>query len=129
MDWNCILFIVKCLEAFYPESLGILYIHNAPWIFTGIWKILGPLLDPVVRAKVAFTKNAKDVADRVPASRLIADLGGEIVTGFKFVEPEENENDKQKDKAGREKAWKAYMDLANKFEEITRKQIDAQGKE
>lgn len=35
MDWSCILFILKCLEAYFPESLGILYIHNAPWIFSG----------------------------------------------------------------------------------------------
>lgn len=28
-------FILKCFEANYPESLGILLIHNAPWIFSG----------------------------------------------------------------------------------------------
>ncbi len=129
MDWNCILFIVKCLEAFYPESLGILYIHNAPWIFTGIWKVLGPLLDPVVRAKVAFTKNAKDVADRVPAERLIADLDGQVTTGFDFVEPREGENEKMNDKATKDKLWKKYMSLVDEFEDATRKQIDSDGRD
>ncbi len=129
MDWNCILFIVKCLEAFYPESLGILYIHNAPWIFTGIWKVLGPLLDPVVRAKVAFTKNAKDVADRVPAERLISDLGGKVKTGFQFEEPEEGENAKLDDKQGREQAWNNYMKYANEYEDATRKWIDSNGRD
>lgn len=28
MDWRCILFIVKCLEAYYPESLNVMLIHN-----------------------------------------------------------------------------------------------------
>jgi CRAL/TRIO domain len=29
-------FIIKCFEANYPESLGVLLIHKAPWIFPGI---------------------------------------------------------------------------------------------
>lgn len=28
-------FILKCFEANYPESLGVLLIHNAPWVFSG----------------------------------------------------------------------------------------------
>ena len=28
-------FIIKCFEANYPESLGILLIHKAPWLFSG----------------------------------------------------------------------------------------------
>lgn len=28
-------FIIQCFEANYPECLGILLIHNAPWIFSG----------------------------------------------------------------------------------------------
>ena len=34
-------FILKCFEANYPESLGILLIHKAPWVFSGS---LTPLL-------------------------------------------------------------------------------------
>lgn len=35
-----------------PESLNVMLIHNAPWVFQGIWKLLAPMLDPVVRAKI-----------------------------------------------------------------------------
>ena len=129
MDWNCILFIVKCLEAYYPESLGIMYIHNAPWIFSGIWRILSPLLDPVVRSKIAFTKTAKDVEDRIPAERLIADLGGNVAQEFEFTEIDEHDNDKVHDLEGREKSWKKYMALADEFEAATRKLIETDGKE
>ncbi len=66
MDWNCILYIVKCLEAYYPESLGTLYIHNAPWIFSGIWSSLVHARS--CRAhKVKFTKKPEDL-DLVPKS-------------------------------------------------------------
>lgn len=28
-------FIIKCFEANYPECLGNILIHKAPWIFSG----------------------------------------------------------------------------------------------
>lgn len=39
MDWNVVLFLVKCLEAYFPESLDCMYVYNAPWVFWGIWKV------------------------------------------------------------------------------------------
>lgn len=35
MDYAPVKFIIKCFEANYPESLGAVLIHNAPWIFSG----------------------------------------------------------------------------------------------
>ena len=126
MDWNCILFIVKCLEAYYPESLGTLFIHNAPWIFHGIWKLLGPMLDPVVRSKVRFTKKPEDI-DLVPRERLAAIMGGDNVQEFEFVEPVEGENDKLKDQEGRKRTWGKYMALAKQYEDVTRKWVASKG--
>lgn len=128
MDWNCILFIVKCLEAYYPESLGTLYIHNAPWIFSGIWKLLGPMLDPVVRSKVKFTKKPEDL-DLVPRERLLSNMGGYNVNEFEFVEPEEGENDQTKDEEGKKRTWNNYMKLAKEYEQVTRKWCESKGKD
>lgn len=36
MDYVPVKFIIKCFEANYPESLGAILIHNAPWVFKGI---------------------------------------------------------------------------------------------
>lgn len=35
MDYTPIRFIIKCLENFYPECLGLILIHKAPWFFSG----------------------------------------------------------------------------------------------
>jgi hypothetical protein len=35
MDYIPVKFIIKCFEANYPESLGAILIHNAPWVFKG----------------------------------------------------------------------------------------------
>lgn len=128
MDWNCILFIVKCLEAYYPESLGTLYIHNAPWIFSGIWKLLGPMLDPVVRSKVKFTKKPEDL-DIVPKERLLTNMGGDNTSEFEFIEPVEGENDQTKDEEGKKRTWNNYMSLAKEYEQITRKWCETKGKD
>ncbi|CDU24118.1 related to CSR1-phosphatidylinositol transfer protein [Sporisorium scitamineum] len=128
MDWNCILFIVKCLEAYYPESLGTLYIHNAPWIFSGIWKLLGPMLDPVVRSKVKFTKKPEDL-DIVPKERLLSNMGGDNINEFEFVEPEEGENEQTKDEEGKKRTWNNYMSIAKQYEQVTRKWCETKGKD
>lgn len=71
MDWISLLYVVKCLEAYYAESLSKMYIHSAPWIFFGAWKIVRGLLDPVVRSKVEFTKGSEDLLVSIPKDRLL----------------------------------------------------------
>lgn len=129
MDWNCILFIVKCLEAFYPESLGAIYLYAAPWVFSGVWKALSPLLDPVVRSKIVFVKSARDFADRIPPERLIEEVGGKAVDSFNFIEPVEGENDIQLNTSEKDKYIAAYMHLAGQFEDATRRWIESDGKD
>lgn len=35
MDYTPVKFMIKCFEANYPESLGTVLVHNAPWVFQG----------------------------------------------------------------------------------------------
>lgn len=30
-------FIIECFQENYPESLGYMLIHNAPWVFSGMF--------------------------------------------------------------------------------------------
>lgn len=44
-EYQPVKFIIKCFEANYPESLGLLLIHNAPWIFSSTFSgTASPLL-------------------------------------------------------------------------------------
>lgn len=49
-DYALVKFIIRCFELYYPESLGVLLIHNAPRIFAGAWPIpvfyCSPLTEP-----------------------------------------------------------------------------------
>ena len=35
MDYGPVKFMIKCFEANYPESLGVVLVHKSPWIFQG----------------------------------------------------------------------------------------------
>ena len=35
MDYTPVKFMIKCFEANYPESLGVILVHKAPWVFQG----------------------------------------------------------------------------------------------
>lgn len=70
MDWWAVFFLVKTVEAYYPESLTRIYVHGAPWFFKPIWIILRPLLDPIVRDKVRLTSSVEELEDHIPWTHL-----------------------------------------------------------
>lgn len=35
MDYTPVKFMIQCFEANYPESLGVVLVHKAPWVFQG----------------------------------------------------------------------------------------------
>lgn len=39
-DYTPVKFMIKCFEANYPESLGLILIHKAPWIFSSSYLVL-----------------------------------------------------------------------------------------
>lgn len=109
-------FILKCFEANYPESLGQLLIHNAPWIFSGkpslkhaalvftehthqvilhrpgVWKLIHGLMDPVVASKVHFTRSVADLDKFIPRSKIPKELSGDEKWSYEYTEPVKDEN-------------------------------------
>ncbi len=106
MDYTPLKFMIKIFEANYPESLGAVLVHKSPWVFQGIWTIIKGWLDPVVAAKVHFTKSVEDLEVFIPRSQIVRELGGGEEWEYRYVEPVEGENDAMKDVEGREKVEK-----------------------
>ncbi|KXS13266.1 CRAL/TRIO domain-containing protein, partial [Gonapodya prolifera JEL478] len=42
------------LSNHYPERLGKCFIVDAPWVFSTLWNLVRPFLDPVTAAKISF---------------------------------------------------------------------------
>lgn len=53
-DLGALQIMIAVCQNYYPELLGKCLVKDAPWIFKGIWKMIQPLLDPVVAAKIDF---------------------------------------------------------------------------
>ncbi|GAA5996730.1 CRAL-TRIO domain-containing protein [Rhodotorula paludigena] len=123
VHWRCILFIVKCLESYYPESLHCMLVHNAPWVFQGIWKVLAPMLDPVVRNKIQMTKSTEDLCQHIPKAHLVKELGGSSEWRWKYPPIVPGENAPQQDGAGRKKHQKAREALISEYVGLTREWI------
>lgn len=116
--------MIKCFEANYPESLGTVLVHKAPWIFQGIWKVIRGWLDPVVAAKVHFTSNFEELTEYVDKSRAMKELGGEEDWAYKYVEPRDGENDQMKDTSTRDEISKQRQKMAKEYEYSTLRWID-----
>ncbi|KHO01394.1 CRAL/TRIO domain protein [Metarhizium album ARSEF 1941] len=130
MDYVPVKFIIMCFEANYPESLGAVLIHNAPWIFKGnhepclgIWKVIHGWLDPVIAAKVHFTYTRKDLEEFIAPEHIIKELGGDEDWEYKYEEPVEGENEPMKDTATRDKLQLQRDDIAKRFEDATKEWI------
>ncbi len=119
MDYTPVKFMIKCFEANYPESLGVVLVHKAPWVFQGIWKIIRGWLDPVVASKVQFTNTNADMEEFVPSSQIIKELGGEEDWTYEYVEPVPGENDLMKDTETRDKLLMEREAIVEDYEKVT----------
>ncbi|KAF9933789.1 hypothetical protein FBU30_004387 [Linnemannia zychae] len=127
MDYNLVQFLVKCFEAYYPESLGAILVHNAPLVFWGVWKVIEPWLDPVVASKIKFTYKNQELLDLIPAEHLpdsYKDAGLDNYE-YKYLPPVEGENDLMKDEATKAKMLEKWNKLGEKWVEATKVWIKA----
>jgi hypothetical protein len=118
MDYAPVKFMIKCFEANYPESLGVVLVHNAPWIFNTVWKIIKGWLDPVVASKIHFTNHLKDVEEFIDKSSIIKELGGPLEWKYAYTEPIEGENMFMEDAEGRQRLETERTELAKEYESV-----------
>lgn len=80
-------FLTAMFESHYPESLGIVMVHNAPWIFSTVWKIIKGWLDPVVASKIHFTKGTDDLKRFIDPEHIPEYLGGKDGEDLSYPKP------------------------------------------
>ena len=111
--------MIKCFEANYPESLGVILVHKSPWIFQSIWKIIRGWLDPVVAGKVHFTKNLDELSQFIPMDRIISDMGGKDPWTYTFLPPKKGENAKLEDTDARDTLLEKRALTVKEYEKAT----------
>ncbi|SCW01797.1 LAFE_0E07470g1_1 [Lachancea fermentati] len=125
MDYSPVQYLITCFEAHYPECLGHLFIHKAPWVFPPIWNIIKNWLDPVVASKIIFTKNINDLSEHIPKEHIPEYLGGEDTYDFdSYQRPDEACDAKLSDGETREKILAERKEIIQRFIDVTVKWIE-----
>ncbi|GFF94070.1 CRAL-TRIO domain-containing protein C3H8.02 [Aspergillus udagawae] len=125
MEYAPVKFIIRCFELYYPESLGVLLIHNAPRIFAGIWKIIKGWIDPDMVTKIHFTKSVEDLAQFIHPSQIVSELGGDEDWEYEYTEPEMDENDLMEDDEARNALLTERQHISEAFLSLTSQWIEA----
>lgn len=119
MDYAPVKFMIQCFEAHYPESLGVVMIYKAPIVFSGIWSIVRKWLDPVVAAKINFSKNVKELSRYVTLDNIPKHIGGESPIEYEYLEPSENANGHVVDDETKDNILRQRNELIAEFRETT----------
>ncbi|KAI4283191.1 MAG: hypothetical protein L6R38_002344 [Xanthoria sp. 2 TBL-2021] len=119
MDYGPVKFMIKCFEANYPESLGVVLVHKSPWIFHSIWNIIKGWLDPVVAKKIHFTKNIEELEQFIDKSHIIKELGGDDPWEYSYVEPNVDENQIMSDENTTNRLLEERAKVVKEYESAT----------
>ena len=87
-DLGVIQFMAHALQSYYPECLGRALILNAPWIFSGFWKLIRPWLDPKVADKIVFVQGNMVEQGFFKAEDLQTEYGGLDPYRYSYATPE-----------------------------------------
>ena len=138
-DYSPVKFMIRCFEANYPESLGVVLVYKAPWVFQGMYKLLGSTqfsltvlgiwniikgwLDPVVAGKIHFTKNIEELEQFVARDHIPKELGGDDPWSYHYEEPLPGENDRMLDELTRQQLLEERAAAIKEFETVTQEWI------
>ncbi|EGV63881.1 phosphatidylinositol transfer protein csr1 [Yamadazyma tenuis] len=87
VDLHAVRFLTAAFEANYPEYLGAVLIHKAPWIFSTVWKIIKGWVDPLVATKIHFTNTYEQLTMFINDKHIPESLGGTDRYRPEYVEP------------------------------------------
>ncbi|ORX74272.1 CRAL/TRIO domain-containing protein [Linderina pennispora] len=124
IDIKLVRTLIMLLTAYYPETLGILILHVNSWVFSGIWQLIQPFIDPAVKEKIVFAKGAADIAQYIDMDELIEEVGGNKPFGYKYVPPQSDENKRMQDMENRRVCEAALEHAVNRYESATREWVE-----
>eukprot|EP00474_Spongospora_subterranea_P004597 CRZ05055.1 hypothetical protein [Spongospora subterranea] len=60
---NVYQYIKSCAEIdqkYYPEALNRMFVVNAPFLFSAIWRVIKPWVEPRTSEKISITRNGNE---------------------------------------------------------------------
>ncbi len=154
VDFTPVKYIMKCLSTNYPDALGLVMIHNAPYgaksmpfflshfflfpftstILTylflplALWKLISFMFPKEFASRVKFTRGKKGLQRHIAPEHIMKEYGGDEDWKYEYEEPTETENLHMQDAITRDRIIAERRILAMRFEELTNEWImTAQG--
>ncbi|OMJ08759.1 CRAL-TRIO domain-containing protein [Smittium culicis] len=125
MDWPFTKMFLKLLEAYYPECLAVAIINNGPWFFSGVFKMIKPLIDPTVAQKIQFAKNADGLLKFIDQDQLLKSRGGKNDYEYKYILPDPKENLLMANKELKQEAISKRKEIIKELIQITKEWVAA----
>ncbi|OAA55403.1 CRAL/TRIO domain protein [Cordyceps fumosorosea ARSEF 2679] len=127
-DLEPLKFILKCAEQYYPESIGLIIVHKAPFGTKALWKLIRHWVSASIADKVRFTSGRKDLFRYIHPSQVLAEHGGEDPFTYEYEEPMADENFKMQNTITRNYLLLERQMLVEQFEDVTKEWVmNAQG--
>lgn len=127
-DLSPLYVILKCVQENYPESIGLIIIHNAPFGFNAMWRMIKLAIPSSITSKVKFTANSRRLQKYIAPDQLPAELGGSSGWVYRYEEPHPAENLPMQDTLTRDHLLEHRRYLVHCFEKLTQEWcLSAQG--
>ncbi|XP_048776179.1 motile sperm domain-containing protein 2-like [Ostrea edulis] len=91
LDMEMIKFVITSFKIYYPALLGYLLIYEMPWLFNAAWRVVKTWLSQEAQKKLKFV-NKNDIQEYIDKENLPEHMGGTDTYQFKYIPPEEREN-------------------------------------
>ncbi|KAJ1817617.1 hypothetical protein LPJ56_004022, partial [Coemansia sp. RSA 2599] len=120
IDTKLVRTLITLLTNYYPETLGIVLLHVDSFVFSTLWTLISPFIDPGVKSKIVMARNSSDLAPYIDPQLLVSELGGQKPFTYEYVLPTADENRLMTDAEGRKKAEARFVDAVAGYEQCTR---------
>ncbi|KAJ1895095.1 phosphatidylinositol transfer protein csr1 [Kickxella alabastrina] len=124
IDTKLVRTLITLLTNYYPETLGIIVLNVDSWVFSSLWMVISPFIDPEVRSKIVMARNAQELAPYIDPQVLVSELGGKKQFVYEYIPPACNENTRMADIDGRRAAERKFVHSVAAYEQATRQWLD-----
>ncbi|KAJ2364653.1 hypothetical protein IW150_006420 [Coemansia sp. RSA 2607] len=125
IDVKLVRTLITLLTNYYPETLGILVLHVDSFVFSSLWAIISPFIDPGVKEKIVMTRNTDDLAAYIDPEMIVTEIGGKKKFSYTYIPPTAQENTHMADSEAREKAETKYVAAVDRYEQLTREWVES----
>ncbi|KAJ2803592.1 hypothetical protein H4S07_004421, partial [Coemansia furcata] len=108
IDLDLVRVLISLLSSYFPETLGIMILFTTSWFFMGLWTVIAPFIDPVVKSKIVMVRSTREITPYIDLDQLPIELGGKKPFNYNYIQPTSEENVCMADAAARQAAEREH---------------------